>query len=487
MSDHDEHFERIRELKAFERRLVGFVLDYPDAFSRPVEALLRYSVNLAKTRVIRTPDGKDVEIAQEVDTLRRWMTDSLIPLLPADGDPDVTTLRDLAPVLSLRLDRTRENLLENHRNDFGPQHLDRELRRKRLVLVLGGGGGAGLFHLGTFALFEELGITPEFVVGSSMGSVMGVIRCLDRSYDPFTTALALPKDLDYNHLFRPFTGYSRYGFPGAFHLNLLRIGREIFENLFDTPDVRFSDLPIPLEVVTCGILKGYQIDTEEYEEAAADTEEATPLALRDKLKLFFGALRQLSRNPKFLKQIVFGRGSLTADFPVVEAVGFSCSVPGLLHFDIFHDDPATIEPMESIFRRNDLLRLCDGGVVNNVPSNVAWKSKEAGKIGSRNTFIASFDVFAPVARSRNVIWLPIQQMVRPIVVGNRPYCDYHKTFKSPPSPLQVIVNSYSQIKSIVQAARSELEEDLRFLERALEELPPYGIWDFGESADGPEP
>ncbi|MFB6373870.1 MAG: patatin-like phospholipase family protein, partial [Bradymonadaceae bacterium] len=472
MSDYDEHFAAIEELKGFERRLLKLVVDRPDALSRSREALFRYATNLAKTRTVPSPDGGDVLIAEEVDGLRRWMCDSLVPLIPEEGSPDLATLREFAPILALRLDRTRDELLDHHANAFGPRHLDDQMRRKRLVLVLGGGGGSGLFHLGTFSLFEELDVTPEFIVGSSMGSVMGVLRALDQSYDPFNTALALPRDLETGDLFRPFTGYSRYGFPGAFHLNLLRIGREIFTNLYETPDVRFSDLSMPLEIVTCGILRGYEIDTEEYEQAAAETEEATPLAMRDKLKLFFSALRQLSRNPRFLKEIVFGREPLTSDFPVIEALGFSCAVPGLLHFDIFHDDPATIEPLETLFESHDLLRLCDGGVVNNVPSNIAWESVQRGKIGSRNTFIASFDVFAPVARSRNVIWLPIQQMVRPTVVSNRPYSDFHKTFKSPPSPINVLVNSYSQIKSIVQAARAELEEDIPFLRRALEQLPP---------------
>lgn len=483
MRNHDEHFERIEELKGFERRLLELLVDRPNALSRPREALFRYALNLAQLQSIESQDGTDVEIGDEVERLRRWMVDSLVPLVPSEGSPDLTSLRDLAPALALRLDRTRDRLLEHHRNDFGSTYLDRELRQKDLVLVLGGGGGSGLFHLGTFALLEELGYVPELIVGSSMGSIMGLLRALDRSYDPFNTALALPKDLDFDQLFRPFTGFSRYGFPGAFHLNLLRVGRVIFEELFETPNVQFSDLPIPLEIVTCGILRGYQIEAEEYAEAAAETEEATQLALRDRLKYFFSALRQLSRNPQFLKQVVFGRGSLTESFPVIEAVGFSCAVPGLLHFDIFHDDPATIEPLEAIFEQNDLIRLCDGGVVNNVPSRVAWESVQSGSIGSRNTFIAAFDVFAPVARSRNVIWLPIQQIVRPTVLSNRPYSDFHKTFRSPPSPLQVVVNSYSEVKSIVRTARDELEEDVAFLRRALEELPPYGTWDTGTIGD----
>jgi predicted acylesterase/phospholipase RssA len=479
LSDFDTHFDRVRELKNFERRLIKLVLDQPDALSRPHETLYRYAINLAKSRVISSPNGRDIDVADEVDPLRRWMCDTLVPLLPDDEPPELEPLRDLAPVLALRVDRTRRELLDHHVDDFSARHLDKQLRQKELVLVLGGGGGSGLFHLGAFSLFDELGITPEFIVGSSMGSVMAVLRALSREYDPFPAAFALPRDLDYGHLFRPYTGYSRYGFPGAFHLNLLRTGRAIFEEMFDDPDIRFSDLPIDVEIVTCGILRGYQIDTEEYEQAAADTEEATPMALRDRLKLFFSALRQLSSNPQFLREIVFGRAPLTRDFPVIEALGFSCAVPGLLHFDVFHDDPATIDPLEKLFERHDLLRLCDGGVVNNVASNVAWESIQAGKIGSRNTFIASFDVFAPVARRRNVIWLPIQQMVRQTVLDHRPYSDFHKTFESPPSPLNVLVNNYSELKDIVQQSRAELESDIPFLRRALEQLPPYGIWDIG--------
>jgi len=486
LGDHEEHFGRIRELKAFERQILERIVEHPGTLTKAREALLRYALNLAKLRVLENPEGEEIEIGDEVEGLRRWMVDSLTPLVPEDGDADWSAIRERFPALSLRLDRTRRKLLDHHSDDFGPRHLDEELREKSLVLVLGGGGGSGLFHLGTFAMLEEIGAVPELIVGSSVGSVMGLLRALDRSYDPSGSALALPGDLDDGSLFRPFTGYSRYGFPGAFHLNLQRVGREIFEELFDTPDVRFSDLEIPLEIVTCGICRGYQIDPEEYAEAAEETEEPTPIAFRDKLKLFFDALRQLSRNPDFLEQIVFGRDEATEDFPVIEAVGFSCAVPGLLHFDIFHDDPATVHPLEHIFEKHGLVRLCDGGVVNNVPSRVAWESAQEGTIGSRNTFIAAFDVFAPVARSRNVIWLPIQQMVRPTVVANRPYSDYHKTFRAPPSPLQSIVDNDLDMKPIAQAARAELEDDVALLRRALEELPPYGTWkiDAPESAEG---
>lgn len=478
MSRFGRHFVRIREIKAFERRLITLLVDRKGALNARHDALFRYALTLAQANLFRAPDGSDVSLAEDVDELRKWVLESIVPLIPESGEPNVETLREIAPVLALRLERTREKLLERHLNDFAAEHLDDEIRNKSLALVLGGGGGSGLLHLGTFAMLEEeLGIKPELIVGSSMGSVMGLLRALDRDYDPVQTALALPRQFDYDDVFKPFTGYSRYGFPGAFHLNLLRSARELFQQLIGEGMPRFSDLPIRLEIVACGIRTGFRIDDARYEKVAQEATGSNPLALRKRLRLFFSAVRELSRNPRFLSQIVFGREPGTENFPVIEAVGFSCAVPGLLHYDIFHDDPETIDPLTNIFDRHQLLRLCDGGVINNVPSKVAWDSVEGGTINTRNSYIVASDPFAPVTRGRNLIWIPIQQIARPAVVANRPYSDFHKTFHSPPNPLQVIVNSYSKLKSIIQDAKDEWQDDVDQLRLALEPLPPYGTWD----------
>lgn len=474
MSRFGRHFVRTRSIKEFERRLIKLVVDRPGVLNEQHEALFRYAAVLARMNLLRGPSGEDVSVAEEVDGLRRWMIESIVDLIPSSEDADVTTLRELAPVLSLRLETARQDLIDHHVNDFDSEHLDDEIRHKKLALVLGGGGGSGLTHLGVFSLFNELGHTPELIVGSSMGSIMGAMRALNRDYDPIAAALALPRDLNYNLIFRPFSGYSRFGFPGAFHMNLLRIARQVFQTLIGRSTLHFDDLPIKLQVVTCGVRTGFQLDESEYTGQA--DEGMTPLSLRRKLRLFFKAVRQITRNPRLLAQIIFGKEAGTESFPIVEAVGFSCSVPGLLHYDVYHDDPETIEPLEAVFARHNLMRLCDGGVVNNVPSQVAWDSIQQGLVGSRNVYVVASDVFAPISSGRNLVWVPVQQIARPNVVANKPYADYHKTFSSPPSPLQVIVNQYSRLKSIVQSARDELAEDVPYLERGLAPLPPYGIW-----------
>lgn len=481
MSRYGRHFVRIRDLKAFERRFISLVVDHPRVLHERDEALFRYALNLAQMNLFRTPEGHDVNLSEEVSELRRWMIESLVPLLPVMGQGDVGALREIAPVLSLRLERTRNALLERHINDFGAEHLDVELRHKNLVMVLGGGGGAGLAHLGVFSLFKKLGVAPELIVGSSMGAIMGLLRAMDKSYDPVSAALALPKTLSYQQLFRPFTGHSRFGFPGAFHMNLLRVGRQIFQELLGKPVISFSELPVRLEIVATGIRRGYDLDDDAYRQDIDSSSDNIVSAIETtkKLKLFFTAIRQLSKNPRFLTQVVFGRDALTRDFPVVEALGFSSAVPGLLHYDIFHDDPATIGPLTTIFEQQNLLRLCDGGVVNNVPSQVAWESVQSGSIGSRNALITAFDPFAPVARGRNLLWIPIQQIARLGVLANQPYADFHVTIKHAPNPLHILVNSYSKLKGIIESARAELDQDARYMARTLQPLPPYGSWKIG--------
>jgi NTE family protein len=50
-------------------------------------------------------------------------------------------------------------------------------RRPKIGLVLSGGGAAGAAHIGTLQALEKAGITPDFVVGASMGSLIGAAYC----------------------------------------------------------------------------------------------------------------------------------------------------------------------------------------------------------------------------------------------------------------------------------------------------------------------
>ena len=45
----------------------------------------------------------------------------------------------------------------------------------RTALVLSGGGAKGLAHIGVLRVLDSLGIVPDFIVGTSMGSVVGAM------------------------------------------------------------------------------------------------------------------------------------------------------------------------------------------------------------------------------------------------------------------------------------------------------------------------
>src|SRR6185437_7183081 len=47
--------------------------------------------------------------------------------------------------------------------------------RDEMTLVLSGGGAKGLAHIGVLEVMDSLGIRPQFVVGTSMGAIVGAL------------------------------------------------------------------------------------------------------------------------------------------------------------------------------------------------------------------------------------------------------------------------------------------------------------------------
>jgi predicted acylesterase/phospholipase RssA len=45
--------------------------------------------------------------------------------------------------------------------------------RPKIGLVLSGGGAKGLAHIGVIKVLEEVGIRPDYITGTSMGSIIG--------------------------------------------------------------------------------------------------------------------------------------------------------------------------------------------------------------------------------------------------------------------------------------------------------------------------
>jgi len=200
--------------------------------------------------------------------------------------------------------------------------------RPRIGLVLGGGGAAGVAHVGVVQALEELGIRPDVITGTSMGAIVGALYAAGFTPDELQEAVttidwsSIFNDTSDRQLLHPLRRDTRLdpfsvqtdlpigigaggiqvdaGLIDAVKLNLTL--RRLFARAQGVSD--FDDLPIPFRAIATDLVSG--------------------------------------------EAVVLGEGDLTA------AVRASMSIPALF------------PPVEI-----DGQLLVDGGVVNNLPVDVA--------------------------------------------------------------------------------------------------------------------
>ena len=63
--------------------------------------------------------------------------------------------------------------------------------KKKLGLALGAGGSRGVAHIGFLQALEEKGIQPDFISGSSMGSVVGAAYAAGTSIEKMKKAVSV--------------------------------------------------------------------------------------------------------------------------------------------------------------------------------------------------------------------------------------------------------------------------------------------------------
>lgn len=116
-------------------------------------------------------------------------------------------------------------------------------------LALGSGGSRGVAHIGVLRALEEHGIRPDFVSGSSMGSVVGACYCSGLSVDYMLEEL---KNLKLNDLFDlDFAPLKNMGFLKADKLEAL------LNRLFG--DKTFADCEIPFCCSALDLMSGNDI------------------------------------------------------------------------------------------------------------------------------------------------------------------------------------------------------------------------------------
>ena len=197
--------------------------------------------------------------------------------------------------------------------------------RPRIGLVLGGGGARGVAHVGVLKVLEELHVPVDFVVGTSMGAIVGGLYAAGMSPDSMEAWVARA---DWDDLFRDQPSYSRLAF---------RRKEEARE------------YPIPLEVglgsdglqLPSGLVAGQKLNVA----LRALTFHAALVSDFDALAIPY---RAVATDLETGGMVVLGEGDL------VDAIRASMSAPGVF----------TPYPVDGRL-------LVDGGLVRNVPVDVA--------------------------------------------------------------------------------------------------------------------
>lgn len=199
-----------------------------------------------------------------------------------------------------------------------------ETQRKKVGLVLSGGGAKGMAHIGALKVIEEAGIPIDYVVGTSMGSIIGGLYAIGYTPEQMDSMVRVQ---DWTFLLSDRTPRSE--------MNMAE--READEQYVIS--VPFSKTAI--KEVTGGLIKGQNI-ANLFSELTLGYHDSIDF---NKLPIPFACVSEdISKG----EEKVFHNGVLA------QAMRASMAIPGVF------------TPV-----RLDSMVLVDGGVVNNYPVNVA--------------------------------------------------------------------------------------------------------------------
>lgn len=457
----DRWAARRRPFDALEARVVRGALagDVP----RPAAEAVRYALSFARLTQVRNAEGVDIDVAginhlhalNVLETVQQRLDDGGLPRLMGALDE-----------LILRTDRARAALLDHLPLDRAS--LEEEITTKRLAVVSGGGGGAGYVYPGVYEALERNGLTPDLMVGTSIGALLSMFRARLRRYDP-APMIAAARALAWGRVFRVLETEARYGLPATLRLYL----RSALGNLFQHPDgqpLRLNDLGIPLYVIATGITVDALKHDVDYYEHFLDQEvrRGRGWSVRSLMKTLY-ILREFLSRQEALRMVVLGRTEGTEQFDVLDAAGFSAAIPGVIHYDVLRDDPHMTRILDALYGKWGISRLGEGGMTSNVPARVAWESVVGGNVGRRNAFVLALDCFSP--SRRRLPWMPLQQLVRSSNVdADRAFADLYLPFERTPSPVN-LVPSLRDLFTAMRWGRQELEPHLPFLNAMMRPLP----------------
>ena len=156
--------------------------------------------------------------------------------------------------------------------------------RKKVGVVLSGGGAKGFAHIGVLKVLEEAGIPIDYIAGTSMGAVVGGLYSVGYSADMIDSLVQIQ---DWNHLMldevkrkhvpaSQKNNYNKYVVSLPFNLPFddksggvtlppgVFTGQNIYSLFLNTTigfqgDINFDDLPIPFGCVSADVRTGEEI------------------------------------------------------------------------------------------------------------------------------------------------------------------------------------------------------------------------------------
>ncbi|WP_176358453.1 patatin-like phospholipase family protein [Mycobacterium persicum] len=455
-------------LQKMENRLIRQHLANPDVLSDEELRTLRYILNFARLADFEPgaagPGGNrgrgDVSVGAEVAPWRSRVTDALYGPLREEADP-VTALkaaRDALHGLAADQDDQRRVLIERHGNDFSAAELDSEVGYKKLVTILGGGGGAGFVYIGGLQRLLEAGQLPDYMIGSSFGSIIGslVARSLPVPIDEY---MEWAKSVSYRAILGPERLRRRHGLAGVFALRFDQFALALLSRE-DGVRMRMSDLAIPFDIVVAGVRRQpYAALPSRFRrpELAALQLRSLPFRPIGIGPLVAARMWQVSAfiDLRVVNPIVISGDDPDRDFDVVDAASFSSAIPGVLHHET--RDPRMVGILDELCAEKDIAAIVDGGAASNVPVELAWKRVRDGKLGTRNACYLAFDCFHPQWDSRHMWLAPITQAVQLQMVRNLPYIDHLVKFQPTLSPIN-LAPSVAAIDRACEWGRDSVEQ-----------------------------
>ncbi len=439
-------------------------------FLSPRDAdLLRYTLRQAQLSTVGAGAEPDA-LVYPIGSFRLRLLQLLAPALPTDPEqmrPE--DLYELLPRIVGLVDDARGYILGQ--GLVSEKDLDDEIAHKRLALVLGGAAGSGFAFLGVLERLERLGITPSYLVGCSIGSVLAVVRARQLRFDLEEVYDELRRVRQAGLFSAPDTRV-RYGLPAALRLDLRRALGPLFAHGDGEPK-RLGELAIPVDALATGVGSGAFSGEREQFAHIVELKDVDAIArLRAGAAARMGArLVSLAMSRRLLVPMLLGAGSETAELAALDAAGFSAAIPGLLSYDLAPDDVRGIEVLDREFARHDLVGIVDGALSSAIPASYAWQQIEAGRLGSRHVAIVALDALSP-ARGANALIAPLLRAITATAQRDRAFWDLCVHFRRPP-PMLELFPPESRLRRATRQGEVEFEPTARLLQTLLAPVAPW--------------